>query len=308
MALTFAQSHALLNSPLAPSLNITYLSPVILDLNGDGIQTLGLSSGVAFDLSATGQKANVGWVSPGDGLLVLDRNHNGVIDDGSELFGTSTLLPDGTRAANGYAALKAMDSNGDGVISNKDAGWADLKIWRDTNSDGVSQQGELVSLDSLGITKLNLAASPTSVMDNGNWIGMVSSFETADGKTHDMADVWFQTNQPAPAPAPADLRTSVTGLVQAMSSFAELQSATGQSAAQGAAASPLDAKPGSAAASLAVSTNVGGMADLLRQFDAYGNLLSPSTETVPGISTGSSTSLTGLLDPAKTNFLANSGK
>jgi hypothetical protein len=279
----------------------------VLDLNGDGIQTLNRSSGVQFDLAASGQKLQTGWVSPGDGLLVLDRNHNGVIDSGAELFGTSTVLPDGSKAANGYAALKAMDSNGDGVISNKDAGWADLKIWRDGNSDGVSQSGELVSLDSLGITKLNLAATPTSVMDNGNWIGLVSSFETADGKTHAMADVWFAT-QPVPSNAPADLRTNVNGLVQAIASFADLQSATGQ----GAASTRLDLSSSSTATGkVAMATNVGGLVNALSQFDAQGNPLTPSgavTAALPGSSAGSNTVLTAVQDPTKSNFLAASGK
>jgi len=86
-----------------------------------------------------------------------------------------------------YAALRAMDTNGDGVITSADAGCADLKVWVDSG-DGVSQAGELKSLGELGITKLILNATASTVTDNGNLIGLVSSYETADGTTHQMAD------------------------------------------------------------------------------------------------------------------------
>ena len=189
-----------------------HLSPIVLDLNGDGIKTLSIDAGVQFDLGATGQKVRNGWLDPNDGLLVLDRNKDGLINDGTELFGTSTILSSGEKAAQGYAALQTMDTNGDGVISNQDTGWADLQVWTDRNSDGVSQTDELAGLDSLGITQLGAQPTATSIADNGNWVGLISSFETVDGATHDMADVWFAVDAP-------DLRTQVNGLTQAIAAF-----------------------------------------------------------------------------------------
>jgi hypothetical protein len=117
-ALTTAQIHAL--STTQTQAYGTFSTPMVLDLNNDGIKTLGVSEGVSFDIFADGTKVNTGWVSSGDGLLVLDRNNDGSINDGSELFGSSTTLSGGVRATDGYAALRELDANQDGVISQSD--------------------------------------------------------------------------------------------------------------------------------------------------------------------------------------------
>jgi hypothetical protein len=99
---------------------MTFVTPLVLDLDGNGVRTLGLEAGVQFDLAASGSKRTTGWVGSGDGLLALDRNGDGAINDGSELFGSATRLADGSTAADGYAALAALDDNGDGKIDAKD--------------------------------------------------------------------------------------------------------------------------------------------------------------------------------------------
>ncbi|MFI3121810.1 MAG: hypothetical protein QX203_17715, partial [Methylococcaceae bacterium] len=94
-----------------------YISPLILDLNGDGVQTTNvLDNGVNFDLNATGQKISSGWVSKEDGLLAIDLNGDGNIDSGAELFGTASQLADGSKAQDGFQALAALDGNRDGKI------------------------------------------------------------------------------------------------------------------------------------------------------------------------------------------------
>jgi hypothetical protein len=191
MAMTTSQTAAL--SPTQRSYLTAPVSPIILDLNGNGVTTQSISAGVKFDLLATGQAVNTGWVSGGDGLLVLDRNHDGSINDGSELFGTSTRLASGATASDGYTALRELDGNQDGVIGSADAVYAELRVWVDANSDGVSQGGELKTLASLGITQIELQATVGVGMDNGNLVGLTSSYQTADGATHAAADVWFAT-------------------------------------------------------------------------------------------------------------------
>jgi hypothetical protein len=166
-------------------------SPVVLDLDGNGVHTLSASQGVHFDLNATGQTSAAGWVSKTDGLLVLDRNGDGVINDGSELFGSATRLANGNRAGDGYTAMAAMDTNHDGKLTAADKQFAEMKVWVDANSDGKSTAGELHSLKDLGIIELDLGATKGTALDNGNLLGLVSSYKTADGKSHDMADVWF---------------------------------------------------------------------------------------------------------------------
>jgi hypothetical protein len=133
-----------------------------------------------------------GWVTGGDGLLALDVNGNGSIDDGSELFGEAFRLPDGTRARDGFEALRSVDGNSDGRIDAADAVYRDLRVWVDANADGVSQTSELRSLADLGITMIQTGADPTIAFDNGNFIGLLSTYTTAAGETRTVADVWFR--------------------------------------------------------------------------------------------------------------------
>jgi hypothetical protein len=312
-ALTSGQIGALSVAQMA---SLTLGTPIILDLNGNGITTQSISAGTKFDLFATGQQVNTGWVSGGDGLLVLDRNHDGIINNGSELFGSATPLANGQKAANGYAALSQMDTNGDGLITSADKGWADLNVWVDGNSDGVTQAGELHSLAALGITQLNLAATTTSNTNNGNIIGLTSGYQTTDGAQHAMADVWFVADKngsvtpipsvsaavplvpvadvvapvamvpvtvpfmpavsPVPvasltalAPAANNLSAQVSGLTQAMAAFSGLQdlgglTTSGLSVLASSTNSPV------ASGTLGLAANVGGMSNVLSQFDANG--------------------------------------
>ncbi len=131
-------------------------SPLVLDLNGDGVKTISKSAGIHFDLDGNGFAETTGWVDKNDGLLVLDKNGNGKIDNGTELFGNNTLLANGQKAANGFEALKQYDQNKDGKIDNSDAIYSQLKIWKDANSDGISQSDELLAMTQTGVVKINL--------------------------------------------------------------------------------------------------------------------------------------------------------
>jgi len=101
------------------------------------------------------------WTDRSEGLLALDRNGNGRIDDGSELFGNATRLSGGSRASNGYLALAELDSpifggNGDGHIDSTDAVYSSLRLWVDRNHDGISQPEELMTLTQAGIERIGL--------------------------------------------------------------------------------------------------------------------------------------------------------
>ncbi|HNB43478.1 MAG TPA: heme utilization protein, partial [Burkholderiaceae bacterium] len=166
-------------------------TPLVLDLDGNGVSTLAAAHGVRFDINATGHAQQVGWAAATDGLLVRDLNQDGQIDNGRELFGAGTALANGQRAGNGYAALAALDSNHDGKITQADAAYGELKVWVDRNSDGVTETGELKSLADLGIVSMDLRAQTGTTSDHGNLLGLTSSYTTADGSSHQMADVWF---------------------------------------------------------------------------------------------------------------------
>ncbi|MBP6851901.1 MAG: hypothetical protein KA164_09890 [Rhodoferax sp.] len=342
-SLTTMQTAAITTTQVS---HLTLGTPIILDLDGNGVQTLGIQAGVKFDLFADGNSVRTGWVSGGDGLLVLDRNGDGQVKDGSELFGSSTTLANGQRAADGYAALRELDSNQDGVISQDDTAFADLRLWVDGNSDGVSASGELRTLESLGVASINLQTTVGVQTDNGNLVGLTSSYQSTDGSTHAAADVWFlagksdsspeavdeaiaalaansppiaEAASPAPVAAPvadtpaeeavapaavpdakADLRTRVSSLAQAISQFSE--NGASQEIQK---TSSLDLSGSLLASGSTVSLAAASMADVMKQFDANGNLVAK-----PGTTAGSATkslNLPGLPDPSNGGFLTTGG-
>ncbi|MEO0249643.1 MAG: hypothetical protein ABIN58_08945, partial [candidate division WOR-3 bacterium] len=95
-------------------------SPIVIDTEGNGFRLVGLSAGVEFDIFGNGQPMRLGWIQGDDALLGLDRNGNGVIENGHELFGNVTRLRSGRHAENGYEALAEFDSTGDHVIDARD--------------------------------------------------------------------------------------------------------------------------------------------------------------------------------------------
>jgi hypothetical protein len=180
------------------------VTPVVLDLDGNGITTRSAADGVAFDIDATGRQTKVGWVGSGDGLLVRDLNGDGVINDGRELFGGATQLAGGARAGDGFRAMADLDSNGDGKLNAADAAFGELKLWLDGNADGKTDAGELKGLADFGIVELNLDFAKGSETDNGNLLGLVGSYGRADGTQGAMVDVWFAKDQ-ATTPSLGDL-------------------------------------------------------------------------------------------------------
>lgn len=148
-------------------------SPLVLDLDGDDrILTTGLEYGVEFDINGDGTLDSIGWLAKdsGDGFLWLDLNLNGTVDDGGELFGSSTLLPNGEFADNGFEALAVYDApefggDGDGLITRSDLIWHRLRVWVDLNSDATSQRRETRPLGAHGIVAVGLAYRTVNLLD-----------------------------------------------------------------------------------------------------------------------------------------------
>lgn len=159
--------------------------PLGLDLDGDGIvgtNAEGDLSGALFDNDGDGIKTASGWIGPNDGLLVRDMDGNGLIDSGRELFGDQTLLADGSTAADGFSALSAMDTNGDGQVDAADADFSTMRVWRDANGNGTTEQGELLTLAELGIVSLSATrySSESSVVAGGRLAGIGSYTRISD--------------------------------------------------------------------------------------------------------------------------------
>lgn len=146
--------------------------PLILDLDGDGYNILSKEAEAYFDLDGNGFREKLNWTTK-DGLLVLDLNGNGIIDNGSELFSDYMLLTNGNRAKNGFEALAQYDTNG----------------------DGISAKGELKKLTELGIVSISLNAQSKKVETQTEArIDQSATFEYEDGRTAEIGELWVSGN------------------------------------------------------------------------------------------------------------------
>ncbi len=180
------------NTSYSTTIPVWYcISPLVIDMDGDGIELLSLMEGVAFDMTNDGILDQTGWVKGDDALLALDVNNDGIINDQSELFGNNA------DTNSGFGNLAQYDVNADGVIDANDDIFGSLVVWQDLNADGVSQLNEMLSMDQAGLIKIDLGAiyvDQANQISEGNLVTETSSVTRADGTTTQIADVWFDYN------------------------------------------------------------------------------------------------------------------
>lgn len=179
-----------------------FCSPIVIDLGNNGIKLGEPGVGVYFDVNADGTRDHVQWVRPGgdEAFLALDRSGNGLVDNGSELFGVGTPLAlQGRNAPNGFVGLAQYDDrqlggNDDGFITEADAIWPQLRLWLDLNADGRATRDEMRPLRSAGITALETIPKLRKYVDEaGNWIPLWAwATQRSLPKRALMVDVFFK--------------------------------------------------------------------------------------------------------------------
>lgn len=166
------------------------LFPVVIDLDGDGVELLSVAhSDLVLDAGG-GDFRHSGWVGADDGLLAFDANGNGEVDGYAE-FGLTNFS---AGAESDLDALSAFDTNGDGVFDAQDEQFSSFLVWRDANGDGVCQAGEALDLAALGITSIDLGLNGNASSQAGNFVANTTLVRFADGTIHDASDVAFASS------------------------------------------------------------------------------------------------------------------
>lgn len=165
-------------------------TPIILDLAGNNFSLTSKANGVQFDFGGDGIKEQVPWTSANsdDAWLALDRNGDGIINSSKELFGNGTQQPSGPEP-NGFKALAALDSNGDGKINALDPTFTGLRLWVDSNHDGISQEAELFTLPAKGMTSIETAYKVVGRTDNFGNKFLFKGRALLGGKARNVYDV-----------------------------------------------------------------------------------------------------------------------
>ena len=185
--------------------------PLIFDIDRDGlIEMTSVENGVHYDFWGDGFAEKTGWVSADDGILVLDKNGNDLIEGFTEMvaspFPLTYLLsgPESLADENGFTQLLTLDDNADGIIDSQDAAYSTLRIWQDTNQNGVSDAGELKTLAELNIASIDAVGAqeaPYSYVSGGytrrienNVVTHESTYTLTDGTSYEVVDVWFDAD------------------------------------------------------------------------------------------------------------------
>ena len=173
--------------------------PLVIDFGAEGFELTSLTEGVNFDLDNNGFAEKTAWIGTDDGFLAYDRNGNGTIDNGGELFGDRVILEDDSISESGFEALAEMDGNQDKIINADDSDFGKLMVWTDANHNGISEAEELKRLSEHGIVSISLEHSETSFTDveTGTLVAECADvILTVNGEsaTTEISEFWFPVN------------------------------------------------------------------------------------------------------------------
>ena len=164
----------------------TTSTPLVLVFNDRAVEYT-TEAGASFDLTGLGMSVANDWPTAATPWLALDRDGSGSIEGGEELFGSATVMADGSRASNGFVALRALDSDKDGRITPNDAGWSTLLVWSDRDANRTSASSELASAASWSLLSIDLTYESSARCDaRGNCEIERASFRYTDasGREH----------------------------------------------------------------------------------------------------------------------------
>ncbi len=195
--------------------------PLVIDFGKKGIELCSLVNGVNFDLDNNGFAEKTAWIGTEDGFLALDRNGNGVIDNGGELFGDQVILSDGRKSTSGFDALEDIDDNQDGVIDCNDAMYSSLLVWIDKNHNGVSETSELEKLSDVGIVSISIEHTEISFSDTETGTRIAETSEVViekNGESHiaEISEFWFPVNSADTTQGDKVTAGNVSDLAQAL--------------------------------------------------------------------------------------------
>ena len=197
--------------------------PIAIDLNGDGFHFTNVDdSNVFYDVNGDGWRRKIAWNNPADGFIAYDKNADGKIDRFDEI----SFVPYKPDSQTDLEGLRAFDTNGDGVFSAADAKWSSFGVWRDANSNGITDPGEFKSLDAMGINGIALTSDGRFQVVDGQTVHGIGSAAKSDGSTLALADVTLQFRNLAQGNA-----SDGTPTTAAVASFSAGQAFTGTAGA-----------------------------------------------------------------------------
>ena len=169
------------------NVTVNISSPIILDLDGNGVTTLSAAeSSARYDMDGDGLADDTSWMGTGEGLLFLDRNGDGKLTNAGEF----SFVNDVPGATSDLVGLRAFDSNKDGILSSADAKFADFRIWRDRDGDGVAEDGEIFTLAGASVRSLNLTGTAVNGTSQLGDVVVINkgSYTRTDGVVRDYID------------------------------------------------------------------------------------------------------------------------
>jgi hypothetical protein len=188
------------------------LAPVVLDLDGDGFAFTPLAASAAsYDANGDGDRERIAWVGKRDGILSYDKNDDGLISATDEI----SFVGYREGAKTDLEGLVAFDTNANGKLDAGDAQWGRFKVWTDTNGDGISDHGELVSLDEAGIASISLVSDKIQYEENDVTVFGIAEVERVDGTKINAADAAFAYKPNALDARLLQLKAAIAGMAPA---------------------------------------------------------------------------------------------